>query len=281
MEKPKQQKSSKSIHPKTALEIKVLEIPIAYISNVDITRTISDVIEFEDVELSLDLFKNCFYHNYYKYFEINEQFQNIDELQLQNKKIKHINFNNYKTNKTNMVDIMCSKFIKNKKRRVSDLAKISFIKEINSYKSLTNFGICNHSLSFNDITTIYNEHTYRKSKKYLRFKIKVVYYSIDLDEDITLIFNYLVKIPGVLEDCSSDTESIINELDVDEEDVVEEYDNVHENIVYSNYIEKKVNNKNLLNSLENICELDKDDEDDDSECNISTSSFGDNEDTFF
>lgn len=299
-------------YTKESLERKTFQITIANLTNSDKPQVDRDIIELNDVEMSFELFRNCFYNNNYKYFELNSQFSDLEELLLFNKTIKYSNFksiqnykNGNKINLINLIDIMNYKYIKNKKTRVSDSTKISLIKDISTFDSLLDFNIYNNHLSLNNVLDIFNQQVNKQYKKYFRFKIKTTYYSVDLDETLSICFNYLVKIPKSIDDKNTDLYEDINEVIVDEviieESVCEEPEvkvvskkekSNKVNIVYSNY-RKKSDNQNKLNSLksivinpheiqENISELGED-SDVESESNITTSSFGINEsdDPFF
>jgi hypothetical protein len=296
---------------KETLERETFQITIANLTNSDKPQVDRDIIELNDVEMSFELFRNCFYNNNYKYFELNSQFNDLEELLLFNKTIKYSNFksiqnykNGNKINLINLIDIMNYKYIKNKKTKVSDSTKISLIKDISTFDSLLDFNIYNNHLSLNNVLDIFNQQVNKQYKKYFRFKIKTTYYSVDLDETLSICFNYLVKIPKSIDDKNTDLHEDINEVIVNEV-IVEESKKSEKpekpevkaasnkvNIVYSNY-RKKSDNQNKINLLssvvinpheiqENISELGED-SDVESESNITTSSFGINEsdDPFF
>ena len=184
--------SSNSLEKETS----IFEITIAYLANSESNMIENDLIELNDTEISFELFKNVFYHNNYRFFELNTQYKEIDELKIHNKTIKNANFKSYKNGtKIDLVDIMSYKFIKNKKLKVNDFSKLAFTKEISAFSSLLDFKVYNTHLSYDNILDIYNHHINKKHKKYFRFKVKANYYSADLDETISLYFNYLVKIP--------------------------------------------------------------------------------------
>lgn len=186
-------KNSSSIE---SLENKIFQITIANLANNDKLVVENDIIEFNDVEMSLELFKNCFYDNNYRFFEINNQFSQLEELKIHNKTIKSANFKNYKNGtKIDLIDVMTYKYIKNKKTKINDTAKLFLIKDISIHNSLLDFKIYNTHLNFDNILDIYKQNKNIKNKEYFRFKIKANYYSSDLDENICFYFNYLVKIP--------------------------------------------------------------------------------------
>jgi len=295
-----------SKHPSVeTLENQVHQITIADLANSTTGSTDTDVIEFNDVELSLELFKNCFFNNTYRFFELNSQYSDLAELKIHNKTIKSASFKNYKNGtKLDLLDIMSYKFIKNKKTKMSDVSKMYLVKDLSSYNSLLDFKIYNAYLSFDNIVSFYNQHINRKNKKYFRFKIKASYYSSDLDETLSLYFNYLVKVPKKSKkskelvdnneddtfeyntlDENTDSSSSINEpfrqalLDTNKV-------NKLENMVYSNY--KKANKDPSTRDLvpktnESINDDDENDDDAASESNMSDSSFEINEsdDPFF
>ena len=243
-----------------SLESKIFQITIANLANVDKPLIDTDFIELNDVNISLDIFKNCFYNNNYKYFEFNPQFQDLEALKIHNKTIKFSNFKNYKNGtKIDLDEIMSYKYIKNKKMKVNDIAKLSFMKEISNFNSLLDFNIYNSNLGFDNILAIFDKQYNKKTKKYFRFKIKANYYSIDFDETLSIYFNFLVKVPKknkVSDDSSiSDSESDFESVDTSnsDESVSETY-NENENIVYSNYI-RKINKSNFSNRMNLISNL--------------------------
>jgi hypothetical protein len=182
---------------KESLENSIFQIPIAHLSNNEKIINDTNLFELNDTEISLDLFKNCFYNNNYEYFELNTQYNDFDEFMIQNKTIKSQNMNifNNQRPKIILMDIINNNFICNKKKKINDIIKVSFIKDINKYNSLFDFKIYNNHLNFNDIITIYNQDNNKINKKYFRFKIIATYYSVDLDESVSICFNYLVEIP--------------------------------------------------------------------------------------
>lgn len=276
-----------------SLENQVYQITIANLANSEDIKTDIDAIEFNDVEIPLDLFKNCFFNNNYRFFELNNQYSDLDELKIHNKTIKSANFKNYKNGtKLDLVDIMSYKFIKNKKTKISDVAKMYLIKDLSLYNSLLDFKVYNTHLSFDNVVSIYNKSINRKIKKYFRFKIKAAYYSADLDETLSLYFNYLVEIPKKSNKIKDTDDNF------DQQTTSEPMMNINkvgtlENIVYSNYT-KKVKKENKTSTIlsEDIIMNDEDDIEDDaeednddniSESNMSDSSFeiNESEDPFF
>ena len=287
-----------------SLENQVYQITIANLANSEDIKTDIDAIEFNDVEMPLELFKNCFFNNNYRFFELNNQYSHLDELKIHNKTIKSSNFKNYKNGtKLDLIDVISYKFIKNKKTKISDVAKMYLIKDLSLYNSLLDFKIYNTHLSFDNIVSIYNMYINRKTKKYFRFKIKAAYYSADLDETLSLYFNYLVKIPKKSNKIKDLVEDLVEDTDenFDEQTTSEPVLNINkvgtlENIVYSNYTkkvekEKKTNTTSSESTTINVDdnedenENENENENDDtiSESNMSDSSFEINEsdDPFF
>ena len=276
---------------KIYLEKSIIEINISCISNHENPISIDKIIDFDDVKISLDLFKNCFFENNYEFFELNTQFTNNEEFLIHNKTIKNCDFKfmKYKTNKNSvfsisgvstqrtnkviLIDIMSNKFISNKKTKINDIKKISFIKDINKYNSLFDFKIHISHLCFDDIISIYNQHPNKNNKKYFRFKIIAIYYSNELDESLSMCFNYLVEIPkceinliddfnknqNIVHDVSdvSDVSDIRDVSDVSQISQVKnklDLFNKKENIVYSNYNKNKdkILNNHELESLKSV-----------------------------
>jgi len=267
----------------------ILPIPIAYLANNEKLTNIDDIIEFNDVELSYDLFLNCFYDNNYKFFELNDQYNKLEELMIDNKKIKKLESKNFSNGiKVYLIDIINSKFISNKKMKVNNISKISLIKDISRYNSLLDFKIYNNQLSLEDIYTFYRQHVNRNNKKYFRIKIITDYYSTDLDENVTMSFNFLVEIPKkyrtddyVVPDVSVPDVSApdvsapdVSAPDVSAPDVSAPKGlDLEENKVYSNYNK----NKAIYDDLENDFK-DSDSDIDDDSC-LSDSSIDDNNDS--
>jgi len=276
------------------LEKNILEIYVSYLSNSENAIPSSDIIQFEDINITLDMFKSCFFDNNYEFFELNNQFSEYEEFLIHNKTIKNgdFKFMKYKTNKNSdlpssnsgnvlkrtnkviLIDIMSNKFICNKKMKINDIKKIAFIKDINKYNSLFDFKIYNHHLSFDDIISIYNHHPNKNNKNYFRFKIITSYYSNELDETISVCFNYLVETPKEyntnLIDINQPEQDIIlndnipdklneNNIKIDNNNNNNSLNNLFnskENIVYSNYNRNKndnivLNNNDVLKSSEN------------------------------
>jgi hypothetical protein len=247
-------------------EKKILEFVVSCLSNNENVLRSDKLIEFDDVEISLDLFKNCFFDNNYEFFELNNQFRNNDAFLIYNKTIKN-SFNSaaasQKTNKVVLIDIISNKFICNKKTKIDDIKKISVIKDINKYTSLFDFNVHINNLNFDDINSIYNQYPNKNNKTYFRFKIITIYHSNELDENISMCFNYLVEIPN--------SEKNINKNDTSENIVYSNYNknkvNIQEtkNLSYSNYKNYMNQNKiNLMNEMNSDSEDDDDDDDDES-----------------
>ena len=109
---------------------------------------------------------------------------------------------------------------------------------MNNYNTIFDFKIHNKFLNLDDVIMIYN-HQFNKNKKSLfRFKIFTNYYSEDLDESLTMSFNYLVEIPKNFD---------IQNYEVNVPKKIVEKVAVEENIVYSNY---NSNNKAVYDDLE-------------------------------
>jgi hypothetical protein len=304
-----------------SLENRIFEITIAHLSNIDKDIIDNDLIELNDVEVSLELFKNVFFNNNSRFFELNHQFRNSDVLKLQNKTIKFANFKNHKKNdKIDLQDVMIYKYLKNKKTKMNDGSKLILMKELSNYTSLADFHIYHNHLSYENILAVFNNHRHhKKNKKYFRFKIKANYYSNHLDENLVLYFNFLVKIPKNEENDKEDNSSVISKEDIisvvseednfdDNDSIIDEPDvekmeyksidtpilsgNLHENIIYSNYVKKlntRITHPTLITSdIENNNDAQynlSDDDDTLSDSNITLSSLGDNDnetnDTFF
>jgi hypothetical protein len=237
-----------------SLEKNILEVIVSTLSNSDNDLNYDkndDIIEFHDIPISLDLFKNSFFDNNYGFFELNTQYSNYKEFAICDKIIKNSEFkfmkNKKRTNKVMLIDIISNKFICNKKTKINDIKKINFIKDINKYNSLFDFKIHINHLSFDDILSIYNQHPNKNNKHYFRFKIRAIYYSNQLDENVTLSFNFLTKIQN-LETLSNDVTDTLTKNNHTYED--NESNESNENIVYSNYKNKLP--KNIIGSKENL-----------------------------
>jgi hypothetical protein len=292
-----------------SLESRVFEITIAHLANTNKEVIDNDFIELNDVKISMDLFKNCFFNNNSRFFELNHQFREIDALKLNNKTVKYANFKSDKNGaKLDLYDVMLYKYLKNKKTKMNDGSRLILMKELSNHTSLIDFAFYKNHLSYENILSALNHSHHRKNKKYFRYKLKVNYYSDNLDENLVLYFNYLVKIPKKHEESNDNEEdiSIISEEEqFDDDSTVDGYNeknkafqqpeiniNPHENIIYSNYVKKlhtKITHPKLItneidnsNGLENNLS-DDDDDDASSESNLTTSSLNDNEtnDTFF
>ena len=268
------------------LERLIYQTTIADLTNINKSINNNAVVDFKDVKISFELFKHFFYDNNYKHFDLNNQTKDLNEMLINSKIIKKNSFyKNYEGGtKINIVDILILKYIENKKTKLDDVTKISLIKDFNRYNSLLDFKIYNNHLGLDDILTLFNQYENKNNKKYFRFKIKVTYYSVDLDESISMYFNYLVKIPenismyfnylvkvpeNIYNDETNDNENSVFEDSV-EDDLLEPIKSTKEteNIVYSNYI-KKVKDENI-----NLNELIENDDDDNASnhSNISVSS---------
>lgn len=260
----------------SSLESNIFQLTIAYLSNNDNAAVDTDVIEFNDVEMSFELFKNSFYHNNYEYFELNSQFTEVEELMIQNKTIRHFDSKIFKNGtRLNLVDIVNNKFISNKKMKINDIKRLAFIKDINRYNSLLDFKIYKNYLNFDDIFTLFNQQVNKDTKKYFRFKVIANYYSDDLDESVTMSFNYLVPVDNVV-----DVPKAIEPKAVEVPKAIVEVpkavvaENTIENIVYSNYI--NLVNASKLDSSNDEEEYFSDNDDDVFSDSVSESSFDNN-----
>ena len=253
------------------LESQIFEITIAHLANNGNHTKDNDSIELNDVKITFDLFKRCFFENSYDTFQVNCQYSTLEQLLLENKTIKKSNFRSFKNGaKFNLLDIMNYKHIKDKKTKACDVSNLSLLKDLSLYTSLVDFKIYNNSLSLDNIYAIFNQHVNKKSKKYFRFKIKTSYYSVDLDETLSIYFNFLVKIPKNI--------NVFHQI-IDEPD-----DDTFENITYSNYCKQVSSNTSNSISIEESTKLVEDIDDDAStDSNLTESSCGNNEDhdTFF
>jgi len=295
-----------------SLESKIFGITIAHLSNSNKELNDNDFIELNDVKISMDLFKNCFFNNNSRFFELNHQFRDSEAFKLNIKTIKYTNFKHDKNNtKLDLYDIMTYKYIKNKKTKLNDGSRLFLMRELSDHTSLTDFTIYHSNLSYENILNVFNNYRHRKNKKYFRFKIKVNYYSVNLDENLVVYFNYLVKIPKKGEESNDDQSNVsiisdeetindededtvnddhdvtVNKHHYDEDEPEDEDKNVdifRENIVYSNYV-KKIHNKIIEEPILITNELynSSDDEDDVSESNLTESSLEETEtnDSFF
>jgi len=232
------------------LEKNILEINVSTLSNSDNdfgNVNNEDVLDFHDIPISLELFKNSFFDNNYGFFELNTQYSNYEEFAISDKFIKNSEFkfmkNKKRTNKVMLIDVISNKFICNKKTKINDIKKINFIKDINKYNSLFDFKIHINHLSFDDIISIYNQHPNKNNKHYFRFKIRAIYYSNQLDENVALSFNFLAKIQN-LETLSNDIDTLTKNIQT--------YEDIESkgNIVYSNYKNKQ--SKSIIGTKENL-----------------------------
>jgi hypothetical protein len=192
-----------------SLESKIFGITIAHLSNSNKELNDNDFIELNDVKISMDLFKNCFFNNNSRFFELNHQFRDSEAFKLNIKTIKYTNFKHDKNNtKLDLYDIMTYKYIKNKKTKLNDGSRLFLMRELSDHTSLTDFTIYHSNLSYENILNVFNNYRHRKNKKYFRFKIKVNYYSVNLDENLVVYFNYLVKIPKKGEESNDDQSNV-------------------------------------------------------------------------
>ena len=214
-----------------SLESKIFGITIAHLSNSNKEINDNDFIELNDVKISMDLFKNCFFNNNSRFFELNHQFRDSEAFKLNIKTIKYTNFKHDKNNtKLDLYDIMTYKYIRNKKTKLNDGYRLILMKELSDHTSLTDFTVYHSNLSYENILNVYNNYRHRKNKKYFRFKIKVNYYSVNLDENLVLYFNYLVKIPkkGEEPDDNQSNISISSSVISDEDTINDEDEDVDE-----------------------------------------------------
>jgi len=212
------------------LEPFVFQIAIADLANTNNPQNFNEeIIEFSDVKISFEMFKNCFFDNNYQHFELNDQFRNLKELGINEKLINHSSFfkNYIGGTKVNIIDILILKYMKNKKTRLDDISRISLIKDFNTYDSLLDFKIYNNQLALDDILTLFNLYNNKAVKKFFRFKIKATYYSTVIDETISMYFNYLVDIPKCFKDnIIKEKITNIEYYQTDESDEVDEFEKV-------------------------------------------------------
>lgn len=281
-------------------ERRVFQITIGDLANISDPKVVDEIIEFKDIKITFNLFKQIFFDNNYNHFEMNNQYRLFEAIQINNKVIESSSFyKNYIGTKVNIMDILILNYMKNKKTRLDDISKISLIKDFSMYDSLVDFKVYNNHLSLDNVFTLFNMYKNKNSKKYFRFKVKATYYSSIIDETISMYFNYIVKIPKYykkdMKEQVVDNEFMFEESEESEVNAVSDVNSVSvsevkkvENIVYSNYNNKKrdeninIEVKELV--LYDSAEVVSDDEDDDaSESNMTESSFGNNEsdDPFF
>jgi len=263
-------------------ETQIIQIIIANLANNELDLSPDDeLIEYydtNDIKIKFDHFINLFFDNNTYSFEINDQYRYSQELLINNKVIKSL-FKNYTHNNLTILDIIKTQHIKNKKIKISESKSLSLINHINKHNSLFDFKIYKSTLSLDDILYIFNNKPNKNSKKYFRFKIIVNYHYDDVNENVSICFNYLTKIPSSFKSKKIDSEYLfsksnkinepddesenyqqseqsINYYDTDinttdekkysteeeSEDINKKYFS-HENIIYSNY-----KNKNLSNS---------------------------------
>jgi hypothetical protein len=139
------------------LEGRIFQLTVAYLSNNEkTTYNHKETVELNDVEITFEMMKEFFYDNNFGFFEISDQFANSDELMILNKTIKNYehslikilrvdNFKIKNENRINLIDILNNKFISNKKVKINNVSKISFIKDVNNYNSLYDFKISESS----------------------------------------------------------------------------------------------------------------------------------------
>jgi len=302
----------KTIETVESFEKRIFQITLADLSNVSNHEVVRNIIEFKDIKVPFDIFKHCFFDNNYNHFEMNEQFRNFEALGINNKVVKKNScFKNYTDGtKVNIIHILISNYMQNKKSRLDDIARISLIKDFGKFDSLLDFKVYSNHLSLDDVFTLFNHYKYKSTKKYFRFKIKATYYSSILDETISMYFNYIVKIPkNIIKEQTFDVDfydEVNDEEFNDEESIVEEpiveEPIVEEPIVEESIVEESITSNinpffeplleiNKADTLENIvysnytekCKKeneninDDDDEDDTSESNMSECSSGIND----
>jgi hypothetical protein len=188
------------------LERNIFPLTVAFLTNSEqSTYDEKSVIDFQDEHITFNMLQDVFFDNNYGFFELNSQFFGSEELMILNKTLKNddqtimkiLNINNFKrTNKVNLMDMLINKFITNKKIQINNVLKISFIKDINKYKSLYDFKIYNQFLNFDDVVSCLYQTNNKDNKTHLRIKIIANYYSVDLNEEINMGFNFLVEIPN-------------------------------------------------------------------------------------
>jgi hypothetical protein len=219
---------------KRVLESNIFQLTVAYLSNNEKPNyNDKDLIEFNDEQITFEMLKEFFYDNNFGFFEINEQYSYADELMILNKTIKNYEtavmkildldyFKINNVNRMNFIDILNNKFISNKKVKVDNVSKISLIKDVNSYNSLYDFKIYNQSLNLNDIISRLYQNNNKYNKTHLRIKIIANYYSLHLNEEVNMCFNYLVEIPKDKENGQHLKNHIKNQQYVPEEEVNDE-----------------------------------------------------------
>jgi hypothetical protein len=189
------------------LESNICQLTIAYLSNIEKANYDKDkeIIEFNDEKITFEMLNEYFFDNNFRSFEVNEKYADSDDLMILNKTIKNyepsvmkiLRVDNFKlnSNRMNFIDILSNKFISNKKVKIDPISKISFIKDVNKYNSLYDFKIYNQFLSLNDIISYLYQNCNKDEKTHIRIKIIANYYSVELNEEINMSFNFLVEIP--------------------------------------------------------------------------------------
>jgi hypothetical protein len=254
------------------LERNIFPLTVAFLSNSEqSTYDEKSVIDFHDEHITFNMLQDFFFDNNYGFFELSPQFSGSNELMILNKTLKNddqtimkiLNIDNFKrTNKVNLMDMLINKFITNKKIQINNVLKISFIKDINKYKSLYDFKIYNQFLNFNDVVSCLYQTNNKDNKTHLRIKIIANYYSDVLNEEINMGFNFLVEIPNNINE--EPKQNIKVQKYISEE--IKTNENEFVNMVYSEY---NGGDNGLDNGVDNGV-----DNEDDSEGNNG----GDNED---
>lgn len=244
-------------------ESKIFLINIAVMSNVSLSNeeyyntddycSKNYTMELEDSIVTFDKFSQLCYPNNYSFFELNDQYKRNTDFLL-NKNIKQNSFSNLnKQNlKLSIIDVMREKYITKNKTKIPSYKYINFIKDVNNYASLLDFKYYKQKLNLEDVYILFQQQYKKEQKEYFRFTIAVNYYSNDLEENIEVIYPFLVKIPNNFK-----IENYNVEIEIPEEILQEEVKMNHEpevqykedekiieNIVYSNYIN---NNDNMNN----------------------------------
>lgn len=188
------------------LESNIFQLTVAYLANSEKSNyNEDDLIDFDDEHVTIEMLKDYFFDNNFGFFEINQQYSCTDELMILNKTIKNcettvmniLNVDKFKPNlnRMNFIDIIYNKFISNKKVKVDNVSKISFIKDVNKYNSLFDFKIYNQCLKLNDVISCLYQTNNKNNKTHLRLKVIANYYSEHLNEEVNMGFNFLVEIP--------------------------------------------------------------------------------------
>jgi hypothetical protein len=209
-------------------ETQIIQLIIANLANNDLDLLQYDeLIEYydtNDTKIKFDHFINLFFDNNTHSFEINDQYRYSPELLINNKIIRSL-FKNYTHNNLTILDIIKTQHIKNKKIKISESKSLSLISHINKHNSLFDFKIYKSTLSLDDILYIFNNKPNKNNKKYFRFKIIVNYHYNDINENVSICFNYLTKIPASFKSKKIDKEylfSNLNNIINDDDDVDDE-----------------------------------------------------------